>query len=109
MQRIIVKDDKSHLIKLNSSKDQLVRASASGAADSALIPSPIKPIILTLVFTTSLLDAQHYRDSVENKPSGSRVVPLEKALAESLHLKLVDNWLAIFKQARYSPLIAFSR
>ena len=45
----------------------MVRASASGTVDLGLIPSRAKPMILTLVFTASLLDAQHYRDSVENK------------------------------------------
>ena len=36
---------------------------------------------LKLVFTASLLDAQHYRDSVENKPASLLVVPLGKALS----------------------------
>ena len=53
----------------NSSDGRVVRASASGAADSGLIPSRVKPMTLKLVFTTSLLDVQHYRDSVENKPA----------------------------------------
>ena len=34
-----------------------------------------------LVFTASLLDAQHLRDSVENKPASLLVVPLGKALS----------------------------
>ena len=38
---------------------RLVRASTSEAVDSGLIPSGIKPITLKLVFTASLLDAQH--------------------------------------------------
>ena len=33
---------------------------------------------LKLVFTASLLDAQHYRNSVENKPESLLVVPLGK-------------------------------
>ena len=35
---------------------------------------------LKLLFTSSLFDDQHYRDSVENKPATLLVVPLEKAL-----------------------------
>ena len=34
---------------------------------------------LKLVFTASLLDAQHLRYSVENKPASLLVVPLGKA------------------------------
>ena len=37
----------------------MVRASVSGAVDLDLIPSRVKPITLKLVFTASLLDAQH--------------------------------------------------
>ena len=57
----------------------VVGASSSGAVDSGLIPSRVKPTTLKLVFTASLLDAQHYRESVENK-SASLPVPLGKAL-----------------------------
>ena len=57
------------------------RASVSSAVDSGLIPSRVKPMTLTLVFTTSLLDAQHQRDSVENKPASLLVVPLGRALS----------------------------
>ena len=46
-----------------------LRASALGAVDLGLVPSRIKLITLKLVFTASLLDAQHGRDSVENKPA----------------------------------------
>ena len=42
----------------NSSNGQMVRASASGAVDSSLIPSLVKPMALKLVFTASLLDVQ---------------------------------------------------
>ena len=34
-----------------------------------------------LLFTASLLDAQHSRDSVRNKPASLLVVPLGKALS----------------------------
>ena len=63
----------------NSSDGRVVKASASGAADSRLIPHQVKPITLTLVFSASLLDAQHQRDSVEDKPASS-LVPLGKTL-----------------------------
>ena len=37
----------------------MVRASACGAKDSGLIPSPVKTMTLKLVFTVFLLYAQH--------------------------------------------------
>ena len=36
---------------------------------------------LKLVFTASLLDAQYYRDSVENQPTSLLAVALKKALS----------------------------
>ena len=72
----------------------MVRASASEAADSGLIPSRVKPMTLKLVFTASRLDAQHQRDSVENKPT-SLLVPLGKALSRILSFcgggQMADN------------------
>ena len=59
----------------------MVRASALGAVDMALIPSRVKPMTLKMVFTASLLDAQHQRDSVEDKPASSLVAPLGKTLS----------------------------
>ena len=41
----------------NSSDGRVV--TASGAVDPGLIPSRVKPITLKLIFTASLLDAQH--------------------------------------------------
>ena len=38
---------------------RVVRAFASVAVDFGLIPSRVKPMTLKLVFTASLLDAQH--------------------------------------------------
>ena len=43
----------------NSSDGRVVRVSASAAVDPGLIPSRVKPITLKLIFTASLLDAQH--------------------------------------------------
>ena len=53
-----------------------------------------------LIFTASLLDAQHLRDSVENKPASLLVVPLGKALSGIPHLGVVDRWVATLKRAR---------
>ena len=44
-----------------SSEGRVARASASGAVDSGLIPSRVKPMTLNLVVTASLLDAQQNR------------------------------------------------
>ena len=55
---------------------------AFGAVDSGLILSRVKPMTIKLVFTVSLLDAQHERDSVKNKPASLFVVPLGKAFSE---------------------------
>ena len=56
------------------------RASANGAVDSGVIPSRVKPMTLKLLFAASLLDVQHYRDSVKNKPASLLVLPLGRAL-----------------------------
>ena len=64
----------------DSSDGRVVKASASGAADLGLIPSRVKPMTLKSVFTASLLDVLHRRDSVENKPASLLIVPLGKAL-----------------------------
>ena len=65
----------------NSSGDQVVRASASEAVVLGLIQNRVKSMTVQLIFTAFLLDAQHYRDSVENKPTSLLVVPLGKALS----------------------------
>ena len=46
----------------------------------------MKQMILKLIFTVSLSDAQHERESVENKPT-SLLVPLGKALS-----KILPSW-----------------
>ena len=43
------------------------RAFAVGAVDSGLIPCRAKQETLKLVFTASLLEVQHERDSAKNK------------------------------------------
>ena len=58
----------------------MVRASASGVAKSGVIQSQVKSMKLQLVFTASLIDARHERDSVENKPA-SLLVSVETALS----------------------------
>ena len=65
----------------NSSDGRVVRASASRVVDLGLIPSWVKPMTLKLVFTASLLDAQHYKKSAKNKPASSLVVLLGEALS----------------------------
>ena len=86
----------------------MVRASAYRAINSGLIPSRVKPMTLKLVLTASLLDAQHYRDSMENKPASLLVVRLGKTLSGISHLGVVDRWPVTSKRARHSALIAFS-
>ena len=49
---------KPWLNQSNSLDGRMVRTSASGAVDSGLIPSRVKPMTLKLVFTASLLDPQ---------------------------------------------------
>ena len=63
------------------SDGRVIRASASGAVDLGLIPGRVKPMIIKMVFTASLLDVQHYTDSVENKPASLLVVPFGNALS----------------------------
>ena len=77
------------------------------SVDSGLISSRVKPMTFKLVFTASLLDAQHQRDSLKNKPTSLLVVPLGKALSGIPHLGVVDKWPATPKRAGYSTLIAF--
>ena len=80
--------------------------SVFGAIDSGLIPSRVKPLTLKLVFIAFLLDAQHKRDSVENKPA-SLLVLFGKALKLNgiPHLGVVDRWPATPKRAHYKALI----
>ena len=58
----------------------MVRASASQSVDLGFI-SQVESYQKTLkmVFAASLLDAQHIKDSVENKPASLLVVSLGKA------------------------------
>ena len=76
----------------------MARASASGAVDSGLISSRVKPMTLKLVFTASLLDAQHYRDSLENKPA-SLLLLLGRRLAGFPHVSVVDRSSVTSKRA----------
>ena len=54
-------------------------ARESSRKPTAPIPSGVKPMALKLILTAFLLDAQHWRDSVENKPASLLVMPLKKA------------------------------
>ena len=51
-------------------------------------------MILKLVFTAQLLDAQHQRNSVENKPVSSLVCYWERHLTGFPHLGVVNWWPA---------------
>ena len=86
----------------------MVRAFAFEAVISGLIPNLVKPIALKLVFTASLLDAQHQRDIVGNKPASFLVVPLGKTRKGFPHLGVVDRWPPTPKRARCSALMVFS-
>ena len=48
-----------NLHPINSSDGPVVKASASELVDVGFIPSQVKPMTLKLVFTATLLDAQH--------------------------------------------------
>ena len=90
----------------------MVRVFVLGAVDSGLILSRVIPMTLKLVFTASLFDAQHERDSVENKSVGllgvsSRVSRLLVLLGKACsclvglpHLDVVDRWPATSQRAR---------
>ena len=67
---------------MNNLDGRVVRASASGAVDLGLIPSQVKTMTLKLMFTASLHDVQHGRDSAENKPASLLIVPFGIALSE---------------------------
>ena len=79
-----------------------------GSCKLGLISSRVKPMTLKSVFTASVLDAQHERDNVENKPASlAYLCRWERHLTGLPHLDVVDRWLATPKRARYSALIAF--
>ena len=77
-----------------------------------LIPSRVKPMTLKLVFTASLLDTQHLDDvgqKCEEQAGKFTCCAVGKGiLQDSLHLGVVDRWLATLTRARYSALIVFS-
>ena len=82
-----------------------VSASASGDVDLGLIPELGQTNHFKIGIHSFLFDAQHSRDSVENKPA-SLLVPMRKALTGFPNLGMVDKRSAL-KRARYSALIAF--
>ena len=59
----------------------MVKACASGAADSGLIASRAKPITSKFIFTASCFGAQHERGNVENKLENLLIAPFEMALS----------------------------
>ena len=86
---------------INSLDAREARAFASGAVDSDLTSTLVKPVALKLAFTASVLDARHYGDSVQNEPSSLLVALLGKALSGIPPLGVVDKWPVT------STLIAF--
>ena len=92
----------------NSSDVRVIAVSASGAVDSGLIPSRVKPMTLKLVFTSSLLDAQHESTVWRTSRHVYLLGRWERHLAGFPHFGVVDRWPAASKWVRYSALIAFS-
>ena len=86
--------------KFISSDGRVIRASASGAVDLGLIPSLVKPMTLKLVFTASLLDAQHRRTVKRMSWQVYSLRRWERHLAGFPHLGVVSRWMATPKQAR---------
>ena len=70
----------------------MVRAHASGTVDIGLTRGRIKinPMTLKLVFTASLLDAQHYKDNVENQPAQVYLCSWERHLTGFIHLGAIQ-------------------
>ena len=79
----------------------VVRASASQSVDLRFI-SQVESYQKTkkMVFTASLLGAQHIWDSVENKPASLLVVPSARHLTGCLRIYVADRW---WGQAVYPP------
>ena len=75
-----------------------------GAVDSGAVHSDFIPIRVKLLFTASLLDAQHQKDSVENKPASLLVVMLRKTINGIPRLQVVDRQQATPKRASYSEV-----
>ena len=97
----------------NSSNSRVVRASSFEAEGSSLIPSLVKPMTLTLVFTASLLDAQLCRtvfgtSRQEQRGEQAGKFSWERRLAGFPHLGVINRYPVTPKPARYSTLIAFS-
>ena len=87
----------------------MVKAFASGAVDSALVPSRIKPMTFKWAFYSQLpcltlsIEGTAWRTSRQ----AYLLRRWERHLAGFPHLGVVDRWPATSKRARYSTLIAF--
>ena len=86
----------------------MVRAFAFVAVKLGLIPNRVKPIALKLLFTAFLLEAQHQRDNVGNKPASLLVVPLGKTRKGFPDFGVANRWPPTPKRARCSALMVFS-
>ena len=93
---------------INNLDGRVVKASASGAVYSGVIPSRVKPVTVKLVFTAFLLDAHHKRTVWRTCPQVDLLCRRERHLSGFPHLRVVDRWPTTSKQAGYCVLIAFS-
>ena len=84
-------------ISTNSSDGRVIRASDSEAVDSVLLPNRVKPMILKLVSTPSLLDAQQCEGQWRQVYLLCR---WQRHLAEFPHVSVVERWPATPKGAR---------
>ena len=65
-----------------------------------LIPSRVKPMTLKLVFTASVLDAQHYGDNVKNKPASSFNV---RDVPDTGYVSGIRHYMALFEVSGIRP------
>ena len=82
------------LINFNSSDGRVVRAFASGAIHSGLIPIRVNPMTLKLVFTASLLDFSIKGTVWRTTPQVYLLCRWERHLTGFPHLGVVDRRLA---------------
>ena len=82
----------------------MVRASASGAVDSGLIPSRVKPMTLKLACTTLCLTFGIKETVWRTNRTIHLLCRWERHLAGFPHVGVVDGWPATLKRARVIAL-----
>ena len=95
-------------VYLYSSDGGVVKASASRVVDSGFILRGVKPMTVKLLFTASLFVAQHYGDSVDNKPASLLFVPLGKTLSGIPYFRMANRRPVTPNRAGYCASIALS-